>query len=148
MPKKEARKGSSVLKKLLHNERLMELFRFAVTGGLSFLVDYGIMTVCKLFTPAPDWLSIALGFTVSVIVNYVLCAVWVFHGAKKQDLKSAVIFIGSSVIGLGLTELLMWLFMKIIDIFIAKIIVTLIVMVWNYFTKRIAVNGIHNKKDK
>ena len=136
-----------MLKKLLQNERLMEVLRFGITGGLSFLVDYGVMTFFKLCTPAADWLSIALGFTVSVIFNYFLCAVWVFHGAKKQDAKSATIFIGSSVIGLGLTELLMWLFMMFIDIFIAKIIVTLLVMIWNYFTKRFAVNGI-NKKDK
>ena len=123
----------------------MEIFRFGLTGGLSFLVDYGFMTLCKQFTPAPDWLSIGIGFTVSVIFNYWLCARWVFRGAKKQDFKSGVIFIGSSVIGLGLTELLMWLFMKVMSIYIAKIIVTLLVMVWNYIMKRIAVYGVKEK---
>ena len=137
-----------MLKKILQNERLMEIFRFAVTGGLSFLVDYGIMTLCKLLTPAPDWLSIGIGFTVSVLFNYWLCARWVFHGARKQDLKSGVIFIGSSVIGLGLTELLMWIFMKYISIYIAKIVVTLLVMVWNYIMKRIAVYGVKGKSDQ
>ena len=139
-----------MLKKLLQNEHFMEIFRFGITGGLSFIVDYGFMTLCKLLTPAPDWLCIAIGFTISVVFNYWLCACWVFRGAKKQDLKSAVIFVGSSVIGLGLTELLMWAFMKFmsISIYIAKIIVTLLVMIWNYIMKRIAVYGIKKKSNQ
>jgi putative flippase GtrA len=132
------------LKQLLKSPRFAEIFRFGVNGGVCFVVDWSIMMLLMNFTNLPDWLCIGIGFTVSVILNYILCVVWVFKGAGKQDLKSQIVFIGSSVIGLGLTEVLMLFFMLFIHEAIAKVIVTLIVMVWNYFMKRIAVYG--NKK--
>lgn len=137
-----------MLKKLLKNPKLWEIFRFGVNGGVCFLVDAAIMAVLMDYTPLAPWLCIGIGFTVSVILNYILCLVWVFKGAGKQDLKSQIIFIGSSVIGLGLTEVLMLFALNVLfmDKIIAKVIVTLIVMVWNYFMKRLAIYGFKKKK--
>lgn len=136
-----------MLKKFLKNPKLWEIFRFGVNGGICFLVDAFIMAVMMDYTPAPDWLCIGVGFTVSVILNYILCLIWVFKGAGKQSLKSKIVFVGSSIIGLGLTELLMLIALNLLfmDKIIAKIIVTLIVMVWNYFMKRLAVYGFKKK---
>lgn len=137
-----------MLKKLLKNPKLWEVFRFGVNGGVCFLVDAFIMSIMMDYTPAPDWLSIGVGFTVSVVLNYILCLVWVFKGAGKQDLKSQIVFIGSSVIGLGLTELLMLFALNVLSMhkLVSKVIVTLIVMVWNYFMKRLAIYGFKKKK--
>ncbi len=137
-----------MFKKLLKNPKLWEIFRFGVNGGVCFLVDAFIMAVLMDYTALPNWLCIGIGFTVSVILNYILCLVWVFKGAGKQDLKSQIIFIGSSVIGLGLTEVLMLFALNVLfmDKIIAKVIVTLIVMVWNYFMKRLAIYGFKKKK--
>ncbi len=137
-----------MLKKLLKNPKLWEIFRFGVNGGVCFLVDAAIMAVLMDFTPLAPWLCIGIGFTVSVILNYILCLVWVFKGAGKQDLKSQIVFIGSSVIGLGLTEVLMLFALNVLsmDKIIAKVIVTLIVMVWNYFMKRLAIYGFKKKE--
>lgn len=137
-----------MLKKLLKNPKLWEIFRFGVNGGICFVVDASIMALLMDFTHLPPWLCIGIGFTVSVILNYILCLVWVFKGAGKQDLKSQVIFIGSSVIGLGLTEVLMLFALNVLfmDKIIAKVIVTLIVMVWNYFMKRLAIYGFKKKE--
>lgn len=137
-----------MLKKLLKNPKLWEIFRFGVNGGICFLVDAAIMAVLMDYTPLAPWLCIGIGFTVSVILNYILCLVWVFKGAGKQDLKSQIIFIGSSVIGLGLTEVLMLFALNVLfmDKIIAKVIVTLIVMVWNYFMKRLAIYGFKKKE--
>lgn len=135
------------VKEFIKGPRFKEIFRFGVNGGVCALVDMAVMYLLMKLTPAPDWLSIGLGFTVSVILNYILCVVWVFKDAGKQDLKSQIIFVGSSVIGLGLTELLMFIALNWLHIhaLIAKVIVTLIVMVWNYFMKRIAIYGLKKK---
>ncbi len=140
------------IKELLKNPKIWELFRFAVNGGVCFVIDWAVMMLLMTYTPLADWLCIGIGFTVSVIVNYILCVVWVFKGAGKQDLKSQIVFVGSSVVGLGLTELLMLLALNVLGMnanailtTLAKVIVTLIVMVWNYFMKRIAIYGFKKK---
>lgn len=139
-----------MLKKLLKSPKLWEIFRFGVNGGVCFLVDAAIMAVLMDFTSLPPWICIAVGFIFSVILNYILCLVWVFKGAGKQDLKSQIIFIGSSVVGLGLTEVLMLFALDVLlmDKLIAKIIVSLIVMIWNYFMKRLAIYGFKKKESE
>ena len=138
------------IKAWLQTPRLWELFRFAVTGGVSFLVDWSVMMALDkwVFSENLHWLSIAIGFTVSVIVNYLLCVVWVFKGVGKQSLRSQIVFVGSSVVGLGLTELFMFLLEFWLQAWLAKPIVTLLVMIWNYFMKRLALYGFKKKPNQ
>lgn len=134
-------------KKLLKNERLAEIFRFSVNGTICFLIDWCVMMLLMKFTGLPDWFSIAAGFLVSVIVNYLICIFWVFDGTKNQTLIAKIIFLGSSVAGLLLTELLMFLLIPFISPAIAKFIVAAIVMIWNYIMKRIALYGFKKRKN-
>lgn len=68
----------------MNKNRMNEILRFCIVGGLSFLVDYGLLYICT------EWLGIyylyssAISFTVSVVFNYWLCVVYVFHGARNQ----------------------------------------------------------------
>ena len=129
------------IKELKNNKRFMEVFRFLITGGLSFVVDYGILIGLTTGLSVNYLISSAISFTVSVIVNYYLCVLWVFDGAdKSNDKKVVTMFIGSSVIGLIFNQILMYLFVSILGVFymIAKIITTAIVMVWNYVMKKMA----------
>lgn len=135
-----------MFKNIIKNERFAEIFRFIVNGGICFVIDWGVMMLLMEFTSLPDWFSIGAGFTVSVIVNYIICVLWVFKGAEKQSFSSKIIFVGSSLIGLGLTELLMLILIKFIPPAIAKVFVTGIVMIWNYLMKRIAIYGIKKGK--
>ena len=77
---------------------------------------------------------------VSVIYNYILSVRWVFEVDENGDKrKEFVIFIVLSLIGLGLNQLLMWVFVSMIHIFymVAKIIVTAIVMLYNFITRKL-----------
>lgn len=140
------------VKQFIKSPKFGEIFRFGVNGGVCFIVEYAVMILCFKVFSIYEWLSIGIGYTVSVILNYILCLVWVFKGATKQTLKSQIIFIGSSIIGLGITEVLMLFAINVlgmestIELGIAKVVVTLIVMIWNYFMKRLAIYG--GKKEK
>lgn len=128
-----------------YKDKLWEMFRFAINGGVSFLVDYGIMVaLVELAGFSPFWAA-GISFTVSVIVNYLICVLWVFKGEKNTGVMATVVFIGSSVVGLGLNQLFMWLFVDICGIYymIAKVIATLLVMIWNYIAKR---KALYSKK--
>lgn len=136
-----------MLKKLIKSERFIEFLRFSVNGAVCFLIDWSVMMLLMRFTGLPDWLSIAAGFLVSVVVNYLICIFWVFGGTKNQTVISKIIFLGSSVAGLFLTELLMLLLIPFISPAIAKFIVAVIVMIWNYIMKRIALYGFKKRKN-
>ncbi len=125
------------------NERFLEIVRFCFVGGLSLLVDCGVLYGLTEFFDVHYLYSAGISFTVSVIFNYWLCVVYVFKGAKKQTARQATIFIGSSVVGLVLNQLCMWFFVEIVTLhyMLAKLGATVIVTIWNYVMKRKAING-------
>lgn len=133
-------------KKTLIN-RFQEMFKFAVAGGTSFLVDFGILVFLVEVFSVNDILAAGISFTVSVIVNYIMCIIWVFDAADKKNAFTIIVFVVSSVIGLGLNEFFMWLFIYCMHInyMVSKVIATLLVMVWNYIAKRQAVVMQNNK---
>ena len=125
------------------NERFLEIIRFCFVGGLSLIVDCAVLYALTEFFSVHYLYSAGISFTVSVIFNYWLCVVYVFKGAKKQTPRQAAIFIGSSVVGLGLNQICMWAFVELLAFhyMIAKLGATVIVTLWNYVAKRKAING-------
>lgn len=127
----------------MNEKRIKEVLRFCIVGVLSFFLDYGLLFLSTEWLKFYYLYSSAISFTVSVIFNYWLCVVYVFHGARHQTKKQAIVFVGSSIIGLGLNQICMWFFVTIIGIYymLAKIAATAIVMFWNYVMKRKAIKG-------
>ena len=131
--------------------RAAEVIRFALTGGVCFLVELGVLILLKGVLGMDTLIATPLAFLVSVILNYFLCVVWVFKGTKNRGAGAKAGFMITSLIGLGLNELLMLLFRFVLgeeQVLLAlggrevkmyvlnKCLATLIVMIWNYFSKR------------
>ena len=123
--------------------RLYEIARFVLVGGACFILGYGLLYILTEYGGLYYLLSAGISFTVSVLINYWLCLVCVFRGANAQTRRMKMLFFGSSIAGLGLNQLLMWMLVDLIGIYymIAKLIAAAIVMVWNYILKRRAVLG-------
>ena len=132
-------------------DRTAEVIRFALTGGVCFLVELAVLILLKGQLGMDTLIATPIAFVVSVILNYLLCVVWVFRGTKNRGAGAKAGFLITSLIGLGLNELLMLLFRVIlgedaviltlggreINMYVLnKCLATLIVMVWNYFSKR------------
>lgn len=117
-----------------------QIIKFSIVGGISFLIDYLLL---MFFTDVLGiWylLSSFLSYSVSTIYNYILSMKYVFKG--KEDMgkgKEFTIFVTLSLMGLGVNQLGMWGFVDGIDMDYkwAKIIVTAIVMVWNFVTRKV-----------
>ena len=123
--------------------RFYEIARFILVGGACFVLDYGLLYILTEYGGLHYLLSAGVSFTIYVFVNYWLCLVCVFRGANTQTHRAKMLFFGSSIAGLGLNQLLMWMLVDLFGIYymIAKLIAAGIVMVWNYVLKRRAVLG-------
>ena len=92
--------------------------KFGIVGVIAFLIDYGLMVALTEFFGVPYLISNTISFTVSVVFNYVASMRYVF---ERRD------------------DLFMWMFVSVwfIDYRIAKIIVTVLVAIWNFVTRKI-----------
>ena len=123
-------------------ERFCEVFRFLLVGGGCFLLEYGLLFALTEYGGLNPLVSAPIAFTVSLVVNYILCVYVVFH-AEQQSKKQMALFALTSIIGLGINQVVMWFFIDIIGIWymFAKVVASAVVMVWNYFTKRYVLHG-------
>ena len=139
-----------------------QIMKFGVVGVICFGIDYIIgLSVMKMivklggesYFELASMAGSALGFTVSVIINYIMSFKFVFE--RKEDLdrkKEFIAFIILSVIGLGLNQLIIWLcvgpiyggiqfIQNLLNYDLAytgaKVIATAIVMVYNFVTRKI-----------
>ena len=128
-----------MINKLKNNRLFQQIMKFVVVGGLAFIIDYAILIICKEIFALSVLLSAGIAFTISVIFNYIASIKWVFNVNKEKSAKrNFILFIIFSIIGLMITELIMWLGTDIIGMnyLIVKIIATAIVMVFNFITRK------------
>ena len=128
------------MKDLKNNKLIKQILRFGIVGVIATLVDYIVLIICKELLGIQVLVSTAIAFTISVIFNYILSIKWVFDVDKsKSNKKNFITFIIFSIIGLGITELIMYLGTDILNInyLIVKVFAIAIVMVFNFITRKI-----------
>lgn len=111
----------------------------------------------EAWSTAALWIATAAGFIVGMLVNWVLSITFVFRAVRDKkeatSAKSFWVFVIISVIGLVLTLVGVWALVKPIPEFelfgridffgttwskwVAKMIMTCIVLVWNYIGRKI-----------
>lgn len=121
---------------------MVEFIKFCVVGAITFVVDYGLLYMLTERFGYSYLISSGIAFTVAVLINYVLCLLYVFKNSRN-GIKQISIFVLTSIIGLLLNQICMWLFVEKIGFYylLAKIGATGIVMIWNFVTKRRAMTG-------
>ena len=138
-----------------------QIIKFGFVGGLCFLIDFVITMIVNHLLNAVTGMAFEttatiagfFGFTISVIVNYVLSMKFVFK--RNEDMsrkKEFIIFIILSIIGLGINEVVIWFctgvlykdiqwlqetFNNTLYLAGAKILATAIVMVYNFVSRKI-----------
>lgn len=138
--------------------------KFGVVGVIAFFIDWGLFNVILLigglsfgqeFVSTQEWytlLATTIGFTVSVIFNYIASMKFVFtHKENMSRTKEFIIFLILSIIGLLINNVVVWFVAygcpmpfeidQILLDNIAKIIATAVVMVWNFVTRKILLDA-------
>ena len=124
----------------MNKQLFIQIFRFVIVGGLAFIIDYITLIFFKEIIGLSLLSSAAIAFITSVIFNYIMSIKWVFDvDEEKYVKKNFIIFIVLSIIGLAITELIMYIGSDKLSInyLIVKIFATAIVMVFNFITRKI-----------
>lgn len=135
-------------------KKLMDqILKFGVVGIIAFFIDFGIFKLLSSVFGVYYLVANFFGFTISLIFNYVASMTFVFERKENADRKAEfVIFTILSVIGLLLSELIIYLCIEVIyenmpllmsyisrqwaETF-GKVVATGIVMVYNFITRKI-----------
>ncbi len=116
-----------------------QIMKFGAVGVLCFGIDYGLMIFLTEVWGIRYLASSGISFSVSVLVNYTLSLKFVFETDKDNNkVVEFLVFIILSVIGLGINQALMWVCVDKLHVhyMVSKIGVTLVVMVYNFVTRK------------
>ena len=126
---------------------LKEFLRYIVVGGSAFVLDFVTMCIFKelVFKGEHLFIAVFIGYLVGLIYNFLLSNWYVFKNGfekiKGKEITSFIIFAVIGIIGLGLTEILMYLFVNILALWyiFAKILSAGIVLFWNYIARKLII---------
>ncbi|MBE6509622.1 MAG: GtrA family protein [Methanobrevibacter sp.] len=122
----------------------IQMFRYVFVGGTAFIVDFFLLYFFSDICGIHYLISGIFSFIISVLVNYWMSTIWVFN---QDNIENKVLefnlFLAISTLGLIFTEILLWLFTDVCNLYylISKIIAAAIVMFWNFFARRVMFYG-------
>ncbi len=140
------------MKKLIN-----QIFKFGIVGVFCFLIDYSITVIMADVLGIHYMIGKFWGFVISVIINYLLSMKFVFQ--RREDLerkKEFSVFIILSVIGLIINEIVIFVcidglyyqipaLQEIIPekfvVSLGAVIATGVVMIYNFITRKIFIEG-------
>lgn len=121
-----------------------QIMKFGVVGVIAFVIDFGVMVFLTEVFGIDPVISATVSFIISVIFNYAASMRYVFsHREGMSRTREFVIFVVLSAIGLGINDLLIWAGTDFasFDYRLVKIFATAVVMVWNFVTRKIFLEG-------
>ena len=117
----------------------IQFFRYIFVGGFAFLADAFTLWLCEKWMNY--MIAAAIAFVVGLAVNYALSIWFVFIESSKvkNKVKEFVVYGIIGLIGLLITEGIMYLFTDVFGLYflISKIIAAAIVLVWNFAARKV-----------
>ena len=117
----------------------LQFFRYAFVGGIAALADWGTLWLLTEALHLHYLVSAIIAFAVGLGVNYLLSKRFVFRADTARMHPAAEFFAYAliGVIGLGLTELILWLLGSVMHYMLAKLIAAAVVLLWNYGARKL-----------
>lgn len=120
------------------NNTFIQFFRYIFVGGVAFLADGGSLFL--ITTIGVNYLiSVIFAFVIGLAVNYGLSKLLVFENSSVNGKIEFLVYGIIGVIGLGFTEIIMYVLTEIAGLYfmVSKVIATIIVLVWNFIARKI-----------
>jgi putative flippase GtrA len=119
------------------NKGFLQYFRYLICGGIATVTDVGILFVLTHFLHINYLFVAAVSFLCGISVNYTLNSLLVFQSSGKIKREFSV-FAMIGLGGLAWTELILWILVDKLNIYvmIAKVLAIVIVLQWNFFMRK------------
>lgn len=117
----------------------IQFLRYGFAASVSLAIDFGLLIILKEYAYAHYLLAATISFIAGLLTNYFLSNLWVFNSSKlSSKRREFLIFTIIGLIGLGLTDLLLWILTSIIGLYyvLSKSIATVIVYFWNFGARK------------
>ena len=121
------------------NDTRVQVVRYTIVGGLAFVVDFGTLFGLTEWLSFHYLASAAIAFVLGLLVNYELSVRWVFaRRTVDRKLVEFTIFAGIGVVGLALTEVLLWVFTERVGLhyLASKLLTAFFVYLWNFLVRK------------
>lgn len=124
------------------NDRtIIQLFRYAIVGGLAFVLDFGTFFLLLSVLEIQYLLSAAIAFSLGLAANYLTSIAWVFDRRVMNDARTEFgVYLVLGLFGLLITELTLYSLTGLLGIHAlpSKIVATAITFFWNFWSRKIA----------
>lgn len=120
----------------------VQFFRYVFVGGFAAIVDWAVLYVLTKLG-MHYLISAIFAFVAGLAVNFLLSKRMVFNGqeARVRGVVEFGAYAVTGVVGLGITELLLYLFTDKVGLhfILSKMIATAVVLVWNYLSRKLLI---------
>lgn len=113
---------------------LFKFLKFGIVGFSGVFIDFGTTYACKEWLKIQKYIANSIGFTVAASSNYLFNRIWTFKSQDPEIAREYIEFFIISLVGLGLTNLIVWMIhgkMKQ-NFYLSKLFAIAVVTIWNF----------------
>jgi putative flippase GtrA len=116
----------------------IQFLRYGFVAVAAQIVDFGLLFVFTHYLHIHYLISATMSFSISLVLNYILCSFWVFSQNSSRRTREIFIFTIVSGVGLLLTLGIVWFCTSIVGLFYlkSKLVAIVIVFFWSFLARR------------
>jgi putative flippase GtrA len=113
---------------------LLKFLKFCAVGFSGMLIDFGTTWLLKEKVRVNKYIANSTGFILAATSNYIWNRLWTFQSENSQITFEYLSFIIISVIGLGINNLVIFIFSDKLkfNFYFSKLIAIGVVTIWNF----------------
>ena len=125
-----------------------DFIKFVIAGLLSVMIEYAVLILFVEKIHLNILFSNSISFVTASTFNYIISRMWVFGKSNKRIRHELFLFFATGCIGLVINQSIMWVLVDKyqLNYKIAKLFAILVVVVWNFLTKKFLVFSDNTKK--
>jgi putative flippase GtrA len=112
----------------------LKFLKFCAVGFSGMIIDFGTTWLLKEKLKVNKYIANSCGFILAASSNYMLNRIWTFESHRQQIVSEYFSFIGISVVGLVLNNIIVYFLSDKLkwNFYLSKIFAIGVVIIWNF----------------